>query len=117
LPAGRCITDPEASGNLAGQSAPLEIRDRRGRGFQLLAVKLSRLLHDFVEIRLFGFRLRPALIPAALELGKLHADRIRKLSDRLDVAQALVLHHKRNRVPVRPAAEAVIELLAGADRE
>src|SRR5690606_21018931 len=37
--------------------------------------------------------------------------------DRLDEAEVVVLHDEAERGPVRTAAEAVIELLVGADRE
>src|SRR5690606_9028536 len=50
-------------------------------------------------------------------LRHLHADLLRELAHRLDEGQAAVLHQEADRVAVHAAAEAVIELLARADRE
>src|SRR5262249_61967405 len=49
--------------------------------------------------------------------GELHPDALRELLHRLDVAEPGVLHQEPDRVAVRAAAEAVVELLRLAHRE
>ena len=50
-------------------------------------------------------------------LGNGHAYAAREILDRIDKAHALVFHQKTDGSAMRPATEAVIELLGLADRE
>jgi hypothetical protein len=112
LPAVRGVADAEARRDLAGEPAALQVLDRIRRGLELLPVVVAGLLHDLVQVGTrFGF------LRARLELGHLHADRFGQVLHRVDVAEPLVLHQERDGVAVHAAAEAVIELLGGADGE
>jgi hypothetical protein len=112
LPGIRRIAEAEAGGDLAGDAAPLEVVDGLGRGFQLLAVEARGARHEFGQRRL----LRP-LGAIALFVGHLQADRRGQVLDRLDEADAGMLHQEADGAAVGAAAEAVVELLGRADRE
>src|SRR5205807_3491859 len=77
---------------------------------------MHRLFHHFVEV---GLALPARGFPGAgrASLGHLHADRCGEILHRVDVTQPRVRHEKADRIAVRAAAEAVVELLGGTDGE
>ena len=54
---------------------------------------------------------------SAFVFGHLHADLAGELLDRIDEGKSAVLHEEADRAAMHAAAEAVIELLGGADGE
>src|SRR5262249_38330730 len=114
LPVIGRVADAKARGDLAGETAALEILDRARRFLQLAAVELHRLLEHAVEVRLALFLL-DLLRRARLPFRHLHADAGGEVLHRVDIAHAAVGHEETDRVAVRAAAEAVIELLGRAD--
>ena len=120
LPVVRREADPETGGDLAGQPAPFQVVDGARRLLQLGAVELHRGFHHGPEagflLFALGFTLR-LLVRARLRLGHLHADHGGEVLHRIDIAHATVGHQKADGIAVRAAAEAVIELLRGADGE
>ena len=113
LPVVGRIAEAEARGDLAGQAAALQIVHGLGRNLQLV----------FVEARRAGHRLGQRRLPGALDLdalrdlGHLHAGVMGEVLDRVDEAQAGVLHDETDGAAVGAAAEAMVELLGRADRK
>jgi hypothetical protein len=116
LPAVGRVTDAELLGDFTADAAPFQVADGFFGMLQLFVVILGGLGHDLGQ----GGQLRPvvrAFSVTALVFRNLHADALRQFLDGIDEAEPGILHEKADRRPVRAAAEAVVELLARADRE
>ena len=114
LPVIRCIADAEASGDRAGQAALLEVIDRARSVLEYPAIELGGLEQYPGEIlRLFA----PAVVGRGDGPGHLQADVAGELLDRVRKRPPAILHQEADCSPVRPAPEAVVELLARADGE
>src|SRR6185436_15314742 len=93
-----------------------QVFDRARRALELAAVEVHRLFHHRVEIGL-ALALRRLGGRTRLPFRHLHPDRGSKVLYRVDVSHAGVRHQEADRIAVRAAPKAVIELLRGADRE
>ena len=116
LPVVGRVADAEARRDLAGQSATLQVLDRARRFLQLRAVELHGALHHRVKVG-FALAARRLLRRRRPELRHLHARHRGEILHRIDVTEARIRHQEADRVAMRAATEAVIELLGGADRE
>jgi hypothetical protein len=114
LPAVGRIADAEAGRDRAGQAAALEVLDRLGRVAQRAAIELGRGQEKAGQIARLLTPLGFAR-PLDARHGEPHV--AREILDRLGERLAGVLHEEAERRAVRPAAEAVIELLGRAHRE
>ncbi len=113
-PARRGEADPELGGDLAADAPAAQILGAAGRvgvAAQLPGIEAGGLFERVVDRAEIG-----AAVFAGLARD-LEADRLGQGLDRLGEVQTFVLHQKAERGAVRPAAEAVIELLARADGE
>ena len=119
VPARRRIAQAEARGDLAGQAAALQIVDRAAAALELAAVVAAGLgehVHQR-ELLLAGLGGALALARVAVVVGHGQAQLAGQILDRLDEAQAAVLHQEADRVAMHAAAEAVVGLARGADDE
>ena len=119
VPSGRREAELELGRDLPRQAAPLEVvhRPRRFRVAAELAPEPGVRLFEHVEERLEVLaRPAPAAVFAAFP-GHLASDPARELLHRLHELHVRVVHQEADRRAVRPAAEAVVELLVGDDGE
>ena len=118
VPAGRRIAEPESGCDFAAQSALLQVVDGAfcvGVFAQLGPVEtVGAFQQRKVIVAPLPVRRRRA---GARLARNLQPQRTRQLLDCFGELQVLVLHQKADRAAVGAAAEAVVELLAGADGE
>ena len=115
-PARGGIAQAEALADLAGDAALLEVLDRLGRVLELAAAGLFEHVGEAgLLVLLRGLAL--AFGGTDVLLWHLQADLVREFLHGLDEAHARVFHQKADGVAVLATPEAVIELLARADRE
>ncbi|MNZ64312.1 hypothetical protein D3C78_824800 [compost metagenome] len=118
VPAWRGEAQAEVAGDFPGQAAALEVIHRRLAGrvaAQGLAVELRGGVQQRVQWRV-GWLAR-LVVAAALLAGHFHAGGAGQLLDGLGEVQVVVVHDEAQGVAAGTAAEAVVELLVGADRE
>ncbi|MPM55420.1 hypothetical protein SDC9_102217 [bioreactor metagenome] len=113
LPAVRGVADAEAGGGLAGQAAALAVVDGARRLAQLFLVPGGGAAHDLDQIA----GVAAAVRGVAAVVGDGHAGARRQFAHGVDETHALVFHDETDGGAVGAAAEAVVELLARADRE
>jgi len=118
VPARRGEAQAEVAGDFAGEAAPLEVVDG---GFALrmalerLAIKVGGGGQQRVQRRIGGL---PRFVRAAAFFARdFHAGGFGQFLDGLGEVQVVVVHDKAEGVAARAAAEAVVELLVGADAE
>ncbi len=113
------IAQAEGLGDLPRQAAALEVVLRALGLAQLLVVAGGHLVEQVVERGLLLALLggAGALLRAQVFLRHLQAGLLRQVLDRLDEADAGVLHQEADRVAMLAAAEAMEELLGRADAE
>ena len=118
-PLRRRVAQTVGLGDPAGQAAALQVVDRARAGLQLRAVGARGLCHQFGKrlLRAALRRLARALLRRAFLLRHRQAHLRSQIVHRLAEARAGVRHQKVDRVAVRAATEAVVELLGRADRE
>ena len=118
-PAVGGIAQAEAGGDLAGQAAALEVGHGARRFLELLLPVLAGLGEHIGEQHLLGLDLLLALafFGPHVVVGHLHALHLREVLDRVDEAQATVLHQEAHGVAMHPAAETVVGLAGRADDE
>ena len=80
---------------------------------QLLVVVLCRTRHDLGQ----GGDFRAIVRTSAFVFRHLQADAVRQFLDRVDEAETGILHEKADGRTVRPATEAMVELLRRTDGE
>ncbi len=118
-PALRGIAQAEVFCDLARESATLEVVDGPRCILQLLAIGLAGLFQHVGQrgllLPLLG-RARP-ILRAGLILRNLQPVVLGQVAYGLDKAHAGVFHQEVDGVAMLAAAEAVVELLGGADRE
>ena len=114
LPGVGRIADAETRGDFAGEAAALEVVDGARRVLQLRAVELGRGEQDFVQVLRF---VALFALARALDARHFHAGIAREFLDGVGKRLAAVFHQEADGRAVRAAAEAVVELLARADRE
>ena len=115
VPPRRRVSHPKAGGDLTGQPSAFEVVHRTGRlgvRAELFAEVLGRLAEHAIERREIG----RSWAGLAL-LGQFEARLAGEVLDGVEKAEALVLHEEADGAAVRPAAEAMVELLLAADRE
>jgi hypothetical protein len=106
-------------GDRPGQAAALQVRHGPRRLLELLAVSIAGFLQHVRERGLLLALLcgAGAVLRRGVDFGDLHPVLLGKVLDGLDEIHAGMLHQEADGVAVLAAAEAVVELLARADRE
>jgi hypothetical protein len=118
-PAVRRVTEPEVRRDLPGQATALQVVDRPRARLQLLAIGLGRA-REHLRQRRPALLLRARLVALGsrqVVVRHRHAHLTGQILHRIDEAHPAVLGQELDRIAARAAAEAVIELLARADRE
>src|SRR5690242_1883240 len=105
----------KAGGDVAGQTARLEIADRAFGALQLSLVEVRGTLEHIGE--LLGRWCALDVGHPRGDFGDLHPETRSEILDRLDIPHAAVFHEEADRIAMRATTEAVIELLARADGE
>ena len=117
-PAGRCEAQAEVAGDHPRQAAALEVFHgslARGVALQCLTVIVGGGIEQRIKRRVD--RLPGFATGAAFLAGHFHAGALGQILDGLGKVQAVVVHDEAKGIATCAAAEAVIELLVGADAE
>jgi len=118
VPARRRKAETEVPGDLAGQTAALEVIHRslaRRMALERLAVEVGGGGEQRIQRRVGWL---PRFVrAAAFFAGDFHASGFGQVLDSLGEIQVVVVHEKAEGIAAGAAAEAVIELLVGADAE
>ncbi len=118
VPARRCEAEAEVAGDFAGQATTLEVVHRsfaRWMALQGLTVKVGGGGEQWVQRRIG--RLARLVRAAAFFAWNFHAGGLGQIFDSLEEVQVVVVHDEAQGIAAGAAAEAVIELLVGADAE
>jgi len=113
------IAQAKGQGDLAGQPAALQVFDRPLVGLELLAVMVACLVQHIGQRGLAFFQRGSflALLRRAVVLGHRHAHLLGEVAHRIEKAHPRIGHQEAQRVAVHAAAEAMVGLPGGADRE
>ena len=108
-----------AFGDLPGDAPALQVRHRTGRRLELLAPGFAGFFQHIGQCGLLLARggSALALLGRGVVLRHGQADALRQILHRFDETHARVVHQKTDGVAVLAAAEAVVELLGGANAE
>ena len=113
IPEAEVLCDP------TGQASAFEVIDG-ARGFpQALPIMTGRLFEDLGQRPALcaGLCIDRSLSRVDFRSGYLEAEALRQILQPFDETHARMLHQEPQRIPVGAAAEAVVELLGGADGE
>ena len=118
VPARRSEAETEVPSDFAGEAAAFEVVDSGlalRMALECLAVKIGGSGKQRVQRRIGGL---PGFVRAATFFaGHFHSCGFSQVLDSLGEVQVVVVHQETQGIPSRPATEAVIELLVGADAE